>query len=287
MTGFGSVRSEKEGHTLTIDMKCLNSKFMDISLRIPRVLQDKEANVRKILTDKIKRGKVQFSLELKLKSTSDEAGLINEKLFDAYYKNLSELASKYNSKNDNIFSLALHMPDVIEGSDEEVDDSLWKWVEENIGKAADKANDFRVEEGKSLESHFESSLKILSDSLEYIKELDVSRRKRLEDRLQSAIKDIEEKVKVDQNRFEQELIYYLEKLDISEEKVRLQSHLEHFTSTMKEKESAGKKLQFISQEMGREINTIGSKANDAEMQKTVVLMKDELEKIKEQTMNVL
>lgn len=287
MTGFGSVRSEKDGHSLSVDIKCLNSKFMDISLRIPKEIQDKEADLRKMLSDGLSRGKVQLSLDLHIHKTALSSDIIDKELFKSYYTKLEDLADNFMAEKHELFRLALQMPDVIKSGEDKIDDDLWEWIGNSIEEAIEKANGFRADEGKSLEVQFRSSLDILFSSLETIKEMDEKRRKRQSDRLKNAFEDIKEKIRLDENRLEQELIYYLEKLDISEEKVRLKTHLDYFKSTLEEKESNGKRLQFISQEIGREINTIGSKANDADMQKVVVKMKDELEKIKEQCLNVL
>jgi uncharacterized protein (TIGR00255 family) len=287
MTGFGSVRSEKDGHTISVDIKCLNSKFLDLNMRLPREIQDKEAELRKMMTEKLSRGKVQIQIDLNLQPSKDQEDIINVDLFEKYYSALDSLANKHAADKNDLFRLALQMPEVIKSGNEAVDDELWSWIRQAIAEAADKAEEFRKDEGKSLLEHFNSALGILYTSLEQVETIDVERRKRQSDKLQDALSEIKDKTRVDENRFEQELIYYLEKIDISEEKVRLKSHLDYFKSTLEGKESNGKRLQFISQEIGREINTIGSKANDASLQKVVVGMKDELEKIKEQSLNVL
>ncbi|MEQ8360523.1 MAG: YicC/YloC family endoribonuclease [Cytophagales bacterium] len=287
MTGFGSVRSEKDGHSLGVDIKCLNSKFMDINLRIPKEVQDKEAELRKLLSDALSRGKVQLSIELQVQNLDRAADIIDRDLFDKYFNTLSSIADKHNADKSELFRLAMQMPDVIKSGDQVLDENLWAWIKSNVVSAIEKANQFRMDEGKSLQAQFDESLKNLYQGLEGVETLDALRRKRLSEKLKDALEELKDKVRVDENRFEQELIYYLEKLDISEEKVRLKTHLDYFQSTLAHKDSNGKRLQFISQEIGREINTIGSKANDAELQKIVVGMKDELEKIKEQSLNVL
>lgn len=287
MTGFGSVRSEKDGHSLSVDIKCLNSKFMDINLRMPKEIQEKEAEIRKMLTDGLGRGKVQLSVDLHLHQVDRASDIIDKELFDKYFKTLSELADKNQAEKSDLFRLAMHMPDVIKSGDDAIDESLWNWIKSSIVSALEKANEFRADEGKSLEAQFNSSLDSLYTGLEEVENMDSERRKRQSTRLKDALDELKDKVRIDENRFEQELIYYLEKLDISEEKVRLKTHLDYFKSTIAQKDSNGKRLQFISQEIGREINTIGSKANDATLQKIVVGMKDELEKIKEQSLNVL
>lgn len=286
MTGFGSVRSEKDGHRISVDIKCLNSKFLDLNMRLPREIQDKEAELRKIITDKLGRGKVQMHIDLHLQPSQDEADVIDVDLFEKYFSVLDNLADKHAAEKNDLFRLALQMPDVIKSGNDVVDDELWAWIRDAITKAADKADGFRIDEGQTLMTHFRSALDVLNESLEEVEKLDIDRRKRQSDKLKEALKEIKDKTRIDENRFEQELIYYLEKIDISEEKVRLKSHLDYFKATLEEKESNGKRLQFISQEIGREINTIGSKANDATLQKVVVGMKDELEKIKEQSLNV-
>ncbi len=287
MTGFGSVRSEKDGHSLSVDLKCLNSKFMDINLRIPKEVQDKEAELRKILSDELSRGKIQLSIELQVQNLDRAADIIDQDLFDKYYNTLSSIAEKHNADKSELFRLAMQMPNVIKSGEQVLDENLWSWIKTNIVSAIKKANQFRLDEGKSLQAQFDDSLNNLYKGLEEVETLDAQRRKRLSEKLKDALEELKDKVRVDENRFEQELIYYLEKLDISEEKIRLKTHLDYFKSTLAHKESNGKRLQFISQEIGREINTIGSKANDAGLQKIVVGMKDELEKIKEQSLNVL
>ncbi|QNL21705.1 YicC family protein [Hyphobacterium sp. CCMP332] len=287
MTGFGSIRSEKDGHSLSVDIKCLNSKFMDINLRIPKEVQDKEAELRKLLNDELSRGKVQLSIELQVQNLDRASDIIDKELFDKYFNTLSSIADKHNADKSELFRLAMQMPDVIKSGDQMLDENLWAWIKSNVVSAIEKANQFRMDEGKSLQAQFDESLNNLYRGLEEVESLDSQRRKRLSEKLKDALEELKDKVRVDENRFEQELIYYMEKLDISEEKVRLKTHLDYFQSTLAHKDSNGKRLQFISQEIGREINTIGSKANDAELQKIVVGMKDELEKIKEQSLNVL
>lgn len=287
MTGFGSVRKESEGHELSVDVKSLNSKFMDLSLRLPKEIQDKEPELRKMISDTMQRGKVQLSMELKIQSNSEETEIINHDLFESYYSSLIALADKHNADKAEIFKIALQMPEVINTGIDKVSADIWKWIKSGVEEACKKADEFRRNEGKSLEEQLTSSIGIIKQALQQVEDLDIQRRKNQEKKLKDSISEIEDKVRVDQNRFEQELIYYLEKMDISEEKVRLKSHLDYFDKTLKESNSNGKRLQFISQEIGREINTIGSKANNAELQQVVVMMKDELEKIKEQSLNIL
>jgi uncharacterized protein (TIGR00255 family) len=211
---------------------------------------------------------------------------INTDLAKSYYTKLKQLATELNEPTTNLLSQVLKMPDVLKSERKEPNEQDWNDIHQVVLLAIEGLNKFRSDEGKSIEKDFETRLEIISDSLEKIKAHDASRIQNIKDRIKKNLEEVVGKDKVDNNRFEQELIYYIEKLDINEEKVRLKTHLDYFIKTMKEP-AGGRKLNFIGQEIGREVNTIGSKANDAEMQKLVVLMKDELEKIKEQTNNVL
>ncbi len=287
MTGFGSSRGEKDGHSISVDIKCLNSKFMDIIMRLPKEIQDKEAEVRKMATDMMIRGKVQINLELKMSSVISESDIIDQALFEKYYSSLDSLANKHHAEKSDIFRLALQMPNVIKNGDDKISDDIWTWVKDHLQDALEKADAFRIDEGNSLMVQLSESLHQLNLALLNVEKLDLDRRANMSKKLHDSLQELREKVRIDENRFEQELIYYLEKIDISEEKVRLKTHLDYFEETLRDKDSNGKRLQFISQEIGREINTIGSKANNAPLQKVVVGMKDELEKIKEQCLNLL
>lgn len=285
MTGFGKATQEFENKTVTIEIRSLNSKNLDLNFRLPSVYRDKEHELKSEITKLLERGKVDLSVyvESKIQETPVE---VNTDLAKAYYAKIKQLAVELNEPTTNLLAQVLKMPDVLKSERKEPNEQDWKDIYSIVLKAIDGLNKFREDEGKSIQKDFEDHLKVIADSLEKIKAHDASRVQNIKDRIKKNLEEVVGIDKIDNNRFEQELIYYIEKLDINEEKVRLKTHLDYFTATMKEP-AGGRKLNFIGQEIGREINTIGSKANDAEMQKLVVLMKDELEKIKEQTNNVL
>ncbi len=285
MTGFGKAKKEFEDKIVSVEIRSLNSKNLDLSLRLSSTYRDKEHELKSEITKLLERGKVDLSvfIEPKVAETPVE---INTVLAKTYYTKLKDLAIELNEPTTNLMSYVLKMPDVLKSERKEPNEKDWNEIREVILMAIHELNKFREDEGQSIEQDFQTRLTIISDSLEKIKEHDASRIQAIRDRIKKNLEEAVGKDKIDQNRFEQELIYYIEKLDINEEKVRLKTHLDYFIKTMKEP-AGGRKLNFIGQEIGREVNTIGSKANDAEMQKMVVLMKDELEKIKEQTNNVL
>ena len=285
MTGFGKATKEFENKTVNVEIRSLNSKNLDLSLRLSSTYRDKEHELKSEITKLLERGKVDLSVyvESKIEETPVQ---INTDLAKSYYNQLKQLAAELNEPTTNLMAHVLKMPDVLKSERKEPNEQDWKDIQSVIFLAVEGLNNFRSDEGKSIETDFETRLGIIADSLEKIKEHDAARIQNIRDRIKKNLEEVVGKDKVDNNRFEQELIYYIEKLDINEEKVRLKTHLDYFIKTMKEP-AGGRKLNFIGQEIGREVNTIGSKANDAEMQKLVVLMKDELEKIKEQTNNVL
>ncbi|MBK6985581.1 MAG: YicC family protein [Bacteroidetes bacterium] len=285
MTGFGKATKEFENKTVNVEIRSLNSKNLDLSLRLSSTYRDKEHELKSEITKLLERGKVDLSVyvESKIEETPVQ---INTDLAKSYYNQLKQLAIELNEPTTNLMAHVLKMPDVLKSERKEPNEQDWKDIQSVILLAVEGLNNFRSDEGKSIEKDFETRLGIIADSLEKIKEHDAARIQNIRDRIKKNLEEVVGKEKVDNNRFEQELIYYIEKLDINEEKVRLKTHLDYFIKTMKEP-AGGRKLNFIGQEIGREVNTIGSKANDAEMQKLVVLMKDELEKIKEQTNNVL
>jgi len=285
MTGFGKATKEFENKTVNVEIRSLNSKNLDLSLRLSSTYRDKEHELKSEITKLLERGKVDLSVyvESKIEETPVQ---INTDLAKSYYNQLKQLAFELNEPTTNLMAHVLKMPDVLKSERKEPNEQDWKDIQSVIFLAVEGLNNFRSDEGKSIEKDFETRLGIIADSLEKIKEHDAARIQNIRDRIKKNLEEVVGKEKVDNNRFEQELIYYIEKLDINEEKVRLKTHLDYFIKTMKEP-AGGRKLNFIGQEIGREVNTIGSKANDAEMQKLVVLMKDELEKIKEQTNNVL
>jgi uncharacterized protein (TIGR00255 family) len=285
MTGFGKATKEFENKMVSVEIRSLNSKNLDLNLRLSSTYRDKEHELKSELNKLLERGKVDLSVYIESK-TAETPVEINIPLAKSYHAKLKELAKELNEPENNLFSHVLKMPDVLKSERKEPNEEDWKDVYSVILEATKALIAFRSDEGKSIEKDFMDRIGIISSSLESIKKHDASRIQNIKDRIHKNLEEVVGSEKVDKNRFEQELIYYIEKLDINEEKVRLQTHLDYFIKTMKEP-AGGRKLNFIGQEIGREINTIGSKANDAEMQKLVVLMKDELEKIKEQTNNVL
>jgi uncharacterized protein (TIGR00255 family) len=285
MTGFGKATKEFENKTVNVEIRSLNSKNLDLSLRLSSTYRDKEHELKSEITKLLERGKVDLSIYVESKQVETPVQ-INTDLAKSYYNQLKQLASDLNEPITNLMSHVLKMPDVLKSERKEPNEQDWIDIHNVVLTAIEELNNFRSDEGKSIEKDFETRLGIIADSLEKIKEHDAARIQNIRDRIKKNLEEAVGKDKIDNNRFEQELIYYIEKLDINEEKVRLKTHLDYFIKTMKEP-AGGRKLNFIGQEIGREVNTIGSKANDAEMQKLVVLMKDELEKIKEQTNNVL
>lgn len=285
MTGFGKAAKEFSNKTVSVEIRSLNSKNVDLSLRLSSIYRDKEHELKSEITKLLERGKIDLSVYVESKKQETPVE-VNTELAKAYYEKLKQLAKDLNEPDSNLLSQVLKMPDVLKSERKEPDENDWKDIFEVILNAISALNNFREHEGKSIEKDFEERLGIISSSLEKIKAFDAARIQNIKDRIRKNVEETVGSDKIDNNRFEQEIIYYVEKLDINEEKVRLKTHLDYFIKTMREP-SGGRKLNFIAQEIGREINTIGSKANDAEMQKQVVLMKDELEKIKEQTNNVL
>jgi len=285
MTGFGKATAELENKKVNVEVRSLNSKGADISVRISSAYRNYELEIRNELTKLLERGKIDVSVFVE--SQQAEAPVeINMELAKAYHTQLKKLATELNEPlNDSVYQV-LKFPDVMKGERKEADEKEWAKVKTCILLAVAELDKFRLHEGESIQSDFNDRLKKIAQCLEEIKGLDVKRIEGIKNRIKGNLEEILGKDGYDKNRMEQELIYYVEKLDINEEKVRLQMHLDHFVSATKEN-SSGRKLNFIGQEIGREINTIGSKANDAGIQKLVVLMKDELEKIKEQINNVL
>ncbi len=286
MTGYGKTVCNLKKKKLTIEMRSLNSKQLDLNLRIPSIYREKESEIRNLISKEAERGKIDFTIYSEQTNEEEKNLTINHKLAATYHKELKKLSSILKEKQTNLLPLILKMPDVITSEKREFDEKDWKELSKSISKTIEHFNKFRDDEGKSLQKEFEKRLALVSKHLAEIETLDKKRINNVKERVRKNVAEAIEKSKIDTNRLEQELIYYIEKLDITEEKVRLKTHCEYFLKTMKE-DSSGRKLGFISQEIGREINTIGSKANDAEIQKIVVMMKDELEKIKEQINNVL
>ncbi|MBX2897571.1 MAG: YicC family protein [Cyclobacteriaceae bacterium] len=288
MTGFGQVIANSTEGAICIEVKSLNSKFLDLNLRMPKKFSEKELELRNFITDKLERGKVSLSIDLQTGIKQEIRQQYNESLFQSYYAELKKLADKVGASQDGIFQMALNSPDVVQNNGrEELDPAEWERVLSLLDEAVRNCDKFRATEGKSLETKLNAYIETIRSGLLQVEELDPKRIEKIRSRIKGNITDFFGNEGFDANRLEQEIIFYIEKLDIHEERVRLKTHLDYFLKVMGEKQSSGKKLGFIAQEIGREINTIGSKANDAEMQKHVVLMKEELEKIKEQLNNVL
>ena len=281
MTGYGKSVLQLPNKTISIELKSLNSKSLDLNMRMPSMYRAKELGIRKLIASKLHRGKVDFSLFFEI--TGEETFTnVNPTVVKKYMKQLEGLAT---GDAMELLKMAVKMPDAISTKRDDIDENEWASIQNEIHTALEKIELYRLEEGKVLEADFSNRIAIISDLLEQVLEIDPERITNVRERLHKGVAELKEKY--DENRFEQELVYYIEKFDITEEKVRLQNHLEYFIKTLNSADSNGKKLGFISQEIGREINTIGSKANFAPMQKLVVQMKDELEKIKEQLLNVL
>lgn len=281
MTGFGKHVIQLPSKKITIEIKSLNSKNLDINARIPQAYREKELELRKMIADVLVRGKVDLSLYVEITGEESSAE-VNQGVVKKYMQQLSNIAGGDDLK---LMELALRMPDTLKTDKNDIDAEEYSAILTALKQALNEISKFRSEEGKVLEQDFLSRLKALNVLLQEVRDMDPERLNTVRERLERAVAEL--KVDVDANRFEQELIYYLEKYDITEEKVRLDNHLKYFETTLMSKDSNGKKLGFIAQEIGREINTIGSKANYAPMQQLVVQMKDELEKIKEQMLNVL
>ncbi|WP_298793201.1 YicC/YloC family endoribonuclease [uncultured Allomuricauda sp.] len=281
MTGFGKHVVQLPSKKITIELKSLNSKNLDINARIPQFYREKELELRKMIADVLVRGKVDFGLYVEI-TGEETTTAVNQGVVKKYMQQLANITSGDDLK---LLELALRMPDTMKTEKADIDETEYGAIKTAMKEALSEISKFRNEEGKVLEKDFIGRLSKLNNLLEEVKHMDPERLDTVRERLEKAVADL--KVELDENRFEQELIYYLEKYDITEEKVRLANHLDYFESTLESKDSNGKKLGFIAQEIGREINTIGSKANYAPMQQLVVQMKDELEKIKEQMLNVL
>ncbi|MEQ8625131.1 MAG: YicC/YloC family endoribonuclease [Vicingaceae bacterium] len=286
MTGFGKAEGQLDSKKVTIQLKSLNSKQSDVTVKVPNSFKEKELSYRKILAEQLSRGKVEMYLSYEaVESTASYT--IDKELFISYFNQLVELQNNLKTDSGDLFASILRLPEVVKNNEEELEANEWKKVEEILNEAIGNLIEFRQEEGKSLENDLKSHIGAIEKLLQEALKFDAERTETVRERLRANLDDLEQKEKVNEDRFEQEMIYYLEKYDISEEKVRLKTHCDYFKKTMSENKGQGKKLGFISQEIGREINTLGSKANHAEMQKLVVQMKDHLEKIKEQVLNVL
>lgn len=288
MTGFGKAEVQFNGKNITVEVKSLNSKQLDLNAKIPMIYRDREYEIRNLLSNKLIRGKVDFYINYD--ETKESTSLpINAGVFKSYYEQIQKISDdcKITLSEEPIFQTILRLPDVLKVEKVEVSEDEWKLLFSCIEKALEKMLLFRQQEGKALEKDIIERVRLIESLLSQVEPFEKQRIDTVKQRLQENLKSLSSDIKVDNDRFEQEIIYYLEKMDVTEEKVRLKNHCEYFISTANETHAVGRKLGFILQEMGREINTLGSKANQTDIQKLVVLMKDELEKIKEQSLNIL
>jgi len=282
MTGFGKSSLQLPTKKITVEIKSLNSKGLDLNVRMPSVYREMELSLRNQISQQLERGKIDFSLYIEV--TGEETSTkVNAPIVRAYIAQMRDILPE--ADTTELMKMAVRMPDALKTERDEIDENEWAEIQKVITEALVNINQFRKDEGESLENEFQSRIanirQLMNDAVSY----DAERVETVKGRLRTALEELQ--ANVDENRFEQELIFYLEKYDITEEKVRLGNHLDYFIETLNGKEANGRKLGFITQEMGREINTMGSKSNHSEMQKLVVMMKDELEKIKEQVLNVL
>ncbi len=286
MTGYGKSVCKLKDKVVTIEIKSLNSKNLDIYTRLPNMYKEKDLELRNILSKHLSRGKIELQISIDLLENAAPAA-INEMVVKEYYKQLSKLQQELENSTESLLPTVMRLPESLEYKNEELDESEWKAVLKSTEEAIEMLKDFRSKEGNALKKDILGRIQSIQTLLKNIKEYEEERIHKIKERIRSGLSEIMESENYDSNRFEQELIYYLEKLDISEEKTRLVSHCTHFYEVIEDVNPIGKKLGFISQEIGREINTLGSKANHADIQKVVIKMKDELEKVKEQLMNVL
>jgi uncharacterized protein (TIGR00255 family) len=282
MTGFGKASLQLPTKKITVEIKSLNSKGLDLNTRMPSVYREMELGLRNQLSQRLERGKIDFSLYIEI-TGEETSSKINVPIVKGYINQMKAVIPY--ADETELMKMAVRMPDALKTERDEIDENEWKEIQTVIDEAINNIAQFRVDEGVSLEKEFlhriANIMTLMNDAVAY----DVERVETVKTRLRTALDELQ--ATVDENRFEQELIFYLEKYDITEEKVRLENHLNYFIETLAGTEANGRKLGFITQEMGREINTMGSKSNHSEMQKLVVMMKDELEKIKEQVLNVL
>ena len=287
MTGYGKAECELALKKITIEVKSLNSKQLDLNTRTPGVYREKEIEIRREISDKLIRGKVDFSLYSESLGVESNSA-INNSMVKSYFAQLSELCNELGLPvNEHILPVIMQLPDVVKTTRDEPDENEWKVVVATIREALTALDNFRLQEGLSLYNDLVTNLNIITDLLKQIAPFELERTAKVKERILDGLKELSSPEGVDHNRLEQEMIFYLEKLDINEEKVRLGNHCCYFIETLELDEPVGKKLGFIAQEIGREINTLGSKANHTEMQKLVIGMKDALEKIKEQLLNAL
>ncbi|MDB5090395.1 MAG: YicC family protein [Mucilaginibacter sp.] len=287
MTGYGIASVDSDGTKYTVEIKSLNSKFLELSLRLPKTFAEKEFQLRNDCSKQIERGKVNLSINVEKANTKINAAGIDKELLKHYFEQLKAVSVDLNEPTSNLLQLALGLPEVVKYEEETASEEEWKMAEKAYQQALAAFQQFRSDEGNVLEQDVKHRIGIILKNLELVEIEEPKRVPLIKERLNQFLSEAVGKENIDQNRFEQELIYFIDKLDITEEKIRLRTHCDYFIETLKNADANGKKLSFISQEIGREVNTLGSKANDANMQKLVVGMKEELEKIKEQLLNVL
>jgi len=289
MTGFGTASYHQGDLSLSVEIRSLNSKFLDLALRLPKSFSDREVEIRNLVAEKLDRGKVSVTVEHVDLRKAEMRQTFNKELFVAYYAELKKLADRVMAPSyDPLFSIALNAPDVIVGNGKETTGQAeWEKLSQLLSEAIKQFDEFRLKEGRALEQKLLQYADAIDHGLSKVESLDPPRIERIRNKIKGSVSEFFGSGGYDPNRLEQEIIYYIEKLDIHEERVRLRTHLDYFREVLKTTQANGKRLGFVAQEIGREINTIGAKANDAEMQKQVVIMKEELEKIKEQLNNVL
>ena len=289
MTGYGKVSECLGGKNFEIEIRSLNGKTLDVSTKLPSNYKDKELEIRSLIASRLERGKIDFLMSYTVEDAVQEGVKINEELLEAYYKTILKIVEKLDFQPDKnlILTSLIRIPDIQRLEVEKVSEEEIAEIKKLIEQAIDNLDSFRLQEGQNLKKDFIKRIDLILEYLDEIEPLEQNRINIIRDRIVQKFEELKSVVDFDKNRLEQELIYYIEKLDITEEKVRLRNHCSYFKENIDSKESTGKKLGFIAQEMGREINTLGSKANDAEIQRIVVKMKDELEKIKEQVLNIL
>ena len=291
MTGFGKAECKLDTGKVDIEIKSLNSKQLDLNIKLPKAYKEKEIELRNTIAGKLERGKVELSVYLEL-TEEEKKFTINQSAVKNYYTQLKNVAGDLNlGTPEQLLQIIMQLPDTIKTEENEPVEDEWNKIADTVNKAISRLIAFRTSEGAILEKDISSRIQLITNYLLKIEKFETQRieniKSKISKNLDELIKNNPERIAIDENRFEQELIYYLEKLDITEEKVRLNNHCSYFLENIKEQNAVGKKLGFIAQEIGREINTIGSKANDVSIQHLVVKMKDELEKIKEQLMNIL
>jgi len=287
MTGYGSSIKDLDSGKYTVEIKSLNSKFLELNLKLPKAYSDKEFFLRNECNKQIERGKVSFSINVENSNVASKAATINQSLLKYYYSELKNTAVELGESTSNLMSLAVSLPEVVKYDENSISEEEWNIVLNTFKAALSNFQKFREDEGKVLEKDLIFRIENILSFMREIEIFEPNRVPAFKERLNNYLSDAVGKENIDNNRLEQELIYYIDKFDITEEKVRLKSHCDYFIETLRDKDASGKKLGFISQEIGREINTMGSKANDANIQRFVVGMKEELEKIKEQLLNVL